>query len=92
MSAGFGELPGDQKPEIAYPGPWRYTLIGRGEDALREAVEDVVGGAEHTLASARQSRKGRYSSMHLEVRVRSEAHREAVYRGLQEHPAVRLVL
>lgn len=92
MSGGFAELPDDQKPEIAYPGPWRYTIIGEEEAALRAAVREVVGGDEHELDAARQSRKGNYASMHLKVQVRDEAHRQAVYRGLQEHPAVRLVL
>jgi len=81
-----------KKPEIDYPCPWSYRLIGRDEVALRRAVLGIIGGAEHTLVLVNESSAGRYRSLELELVVRDEAHRLGLFEALGRHPDVRFVI
>jgi putative lipoic acid-binding regulatory protein len=79
-------------PEIEYPCPWGYRVIGSDEAAVREAIRDAVGDAEHELEFSRTSSKGSYVALKLTVMVRNEAHRLGIDKHLRAHPAVRYVL
>jgi len=81
-----------RRPEIAYPCRWSYRVIGADAQRLRDAVAEVVGGAEHTLALGLQSAGGKYRSLELEVLVSDEEHRLRVFDALAKHPDVRFVL
>jgi len=81
-----------RKVAIEYPCRWTYQIIGREEMRLREAVAEAVGPREHALRSARQSRTGRYCSVHLEMMVASEGERLRVFDVLKTHEAVAFVL
>jgi hypothetical protein len=81
------------KPIIHYPCEWEYRIIGADADAMRAAVEEILGERErYTLEEARRSREGRWLSMSLKLTVVNEAHRYELHRVLREHPAVRMVL
>ena len=82
---------GDQKPEIHYPCAWSYRLIGVDEQRMRAVVAAVVGEAEHSLRLANESSHGRYRSLALEVVVRDEAHRLALFEAFSASPDVRFV-
>jgi len=81
----------DQKPEITYPCAWSYRVIGADETRLRAVIGQVIGNAEHSLRLANESSHGRYRSLALEVIVRDEEHRNAIFRALGRHPDVRFV-
>lgn len=81
----------DQKPEITYPCAWSYRVIGADETRLRAVVREVVGDLEHSLRLANESAHGRYRSLALEIVVRDEAQRNAIFRALGAHPDVRFV-
>ena len=87
-----GTFAADQHPEIEYPCRWSYRIIGADETRLRAAAALVVGDAEHTLVLALQSSGGKYRSMQLDVLVRDDAHRLAVFAELGKHPDVRFVI
>lgn len=80
-----------QKPEITYPCPWSYRVIGADEERLRAAIGFVVGDLQHSLRLANESSTGRYRSLALEVVVRDEAHRYSIFDALGKHPDVRFV-
>jgi putative lipoic acid-binding regulatory protein len=82
---------GHRKPDIAYPGPWTYRIIGEDEARMRAAVVEVVGVVDYTLELSNQSSGGRYRSLELELVVVDEAHRLAVFDALKNHADIRFV-
>ncbi len=81
-----------QQPEITYPTPWQYKLVGREQTALRTVVAEVVGQRAYALELSHRSRKGSYVSMNLELTVVSEADRLSLYASLGASPHVLYVL
>lgn len=81
-----------RKPEIDYPCPWTYRVIGLDEARLRVAVVEIVGDAPHSLRSGNTSGGGKYVSMGLEIEVRDEAHRLRIFESLSTHPEIRFVI
>jgi putative lipoic acid-binding regulatory protein len=81
-----------QHPEIDYPCPWSYRIIGADEGALRRAVVDILGDAEYTLERANRSSGGAYCSLELELVVQDEAQRLRIFDEIARHPEVRFVL
>ncbi|MBM3990062.1 MAG: DUF493 domain-containing protein [Planctomycetes bacterium] len=81
-----------RKPEIRYPCVWTYRIIGWDEPRLRAVVASVVGDGAHRLLLARESSTGKYRTLQLELEVRDEAHRTAVFTLISQHPDVRFVL
>lgn len=82
----------ERKPEIAYPCPWSYRIIGSDEARMRVAVREIVGAAEYKLELFNQSRGGKYRSLELELIVTDEAHRLAVFDALRRRAEIRFVL
>lgn len=80
------------KPHIDYPCSWEYRIIGADAAKMEAAVAHVLGDEEYTLTPSKQSPKGRWCSLRLEMQVLNEAHRYQVHRVLREHPDVRMVL
>lgn len=80
------------KPDIAYPCPWLFKVIGRGREAVAAAIVEVVGEAEHLCSYSHSSRCGKYSSFNLELLVESESHRDELYQALAAAPVVKVVL
>jgi len=80
-----------RKPEIEYPCSWSYRVIGADELRLRLAVAEIVGEQEHTLLFGQESEHGKYRSLQLDLIVRDEAHRLALFAALKQHPDVRFV-
>ena len=84
--------PSEKRPAITYPCQWGFRIIGTEETALRASVTDVLDGEPHTIRLGNASSGGRYRSLHLEITVRDEAHRNAIFSALQSHHAVKYVL
>jgi len=88
------------KPEIEYPCPWDFKIIGTDEDALRVAVADCLkralsvapGQREFELSASRSSVGGKYVSLRLNLMVMDEAERNGVFHSLAEHAEIRMVL
>jgi len=92
--------PKQDRPLIEYPAPWSYKVIGTDEDAVRAAVRESLdagllpdtGDREFQLGLSRESRGGRYLSLHLSLTVLSEEERDGIFRALKAHPDVLLVM
>ena len=80
------------RPAIDYPCSWEYQAIGWDENSMREAIAEIMAHREHELRFSRSSRGGRYCSLLLVVTVESEDHRDAIFRALQGHRHIRMVL
>ena len=77
--------------EVEYPCRWQFTLFGKEEGEMREAVARVVGG-EAQLSVSKRSAKGTYLSLALEVEVESEERRRDLWTRLGAEPAIMYVL
>ncbi len=93
-----GENP--DKPEIEYPCPWDYKIIGTCEDALRGAVQVCLartlnqdsGAREFELGMSRTSNGGKYVSLNLNLMVMDETERNQIFSSLAGHPEIRIVI
>ena len=88
----MNDNPEQDRPDISYPCVWEYTVIGVGEDGMRQAVAAAVAMCEHTVAPSNTSRTGKYCSLRLEVRVADEAERDRIFRVLADHDEVAMVI
>jgi putative lipoic acid-binding regulatory protein len=88
MEANFPE----DRPLIEYPCSWEYKAIGWDETSMREAIAEILAQREHDLSFSRTSSAGRYCSLLLVVTVDNEDHRNAIFRALQEHRHIRMVV
>jgi len=82
----------ESKPEIVYPCPWEYKIVGRNADSMRAAVAEVMAGREHTLTPSNTSRTGKYQSMQLATTVADQPERDAIFSALQNHGDILMVL
>lgn len=78
----------DEELQIEYPCRWEYTVVGRDEDAVRDAARRIVGEREFTLRVSKRSAAGTYVSLKLEVEVDGEAMRRGLWQELADSPAV----
>lgn len=83
---------GDETPDLEYPCPWSYRVIGRDEDRLRRAIDDVAFALHYSVTAGNSSRSGTYVSLHVQVKVDGDEQRHDIFRRLAAHPDVEWVL
>ncbi len=81
-----------EKPDIEYPCPWLYKVIGIDENALRKAIETILGKKNILITKSHTSSGGKYRSLNVEVVVEDEKSRLSNYNNLKNHAAVKVVL
>lgn len=84
--------PIEGRPVIDYPNDWEYRLIGRSEEDILSAVATVLGDAPHTLEPGNSSKQGRYISMSLTTTVKTEDHRNALFKLFKDHESIVMVI
>ena len=80
------------KPQIIYPCPWIYKVIGRDRERLLAAVAEVLAGRSHSAVPSRSSKGGAYHCLNVETTVESESDRLGLYERLRGHADVIMVL
>ena len=81
------------RPEIDYPCPWSFKVIGRDEKDMRHAIGEIVGSKhKYTITVSNHSAKGTYCSLNLHMTVINEPHRIYIYTALTEHESTKIVL
>jgi putative lipoic acid-binding regulatory protein len=81
-----------KQPIIEYPTKWDYKVIGEDIDKLLKAIEETVNGLEYEITPSNISKGGKYFSLNLTVVVLSEVMRNRVFRDLDDHPNVKIVI
>jgi putative lipoic acid-binding regulatory protein len=81
-----------KQPIIEYPTKWDYKVIGEDIDKLLKAIEETVNGLEYEITPSNISKGGKYFSLNLTVVVLSEVMRNLVFRDLDDHPNVKIVI
>ncbi len=82
----------NRRPEIEYPCPWNFKVIGREEDHMRQAIAEIVGDYAYALTFSNQSRHGKYCSLNLDMVVLDEPHRLTIFEALRHHRSIQIVL
>ncbi len=80
------------KPEIVYPCPWVYKIIGTDCTLLEDVIIASCSPLEVTISHSHSSSKGKYHSLNAKVTVPDEHARLKIFEDLKKHPAVKLVL
>ncbi|MCB9913714.1 MAG: DUF493 domain-containing protein [Planctomycetes bacterium] len=78
--------------ELRYPRRWEFRVIGRDTGDLLGAVREVLGSRDHDLAPGHDSAKGTFHSLSVELWVRDQEDRDALFGALRDHAAVVYVL
>ena len=81
-----------ERPEITYPTLWTYRIVGTDTLSIRSRVAVIAGEREYSLDPSKESSKGNYVSLLLEIEVTDEADRDAIFAALQADPAIKMVL
>ncbi|MEN8258642.1 MAG: DUF493 domain-containing protein [Thermodesulfobacteriota bacterium] len=82
----------NKKPEIDYPCLWQYKVIGTAKHEILEAISSVIGEMEHSISESKSSSKGKYLSINLEIMVDSEDMRNLIFKKLQSHPNLKMII
>jgi len=80
------------KPDIDYPCPWLFKVIGFNGQEIELAIAEVVGAVPFTVTASKSSSGGKYHSVNLEMEVTSEENRDSIYQDLSAHRAIKVVL
>lgn len=80
-----------QKPNITYPCKWEYRVIGRDEKKLRELIFEIMP-REYEVRFGKNSARGHYVSLYVELEVQNEAERNEIFSALQKSQEVKMVL
>jgi len=82
----------DHDLELSYPCTWVYKVIGRSEEAVREAIRDVLQERERKVCVSRKSASGKYCCLNVELTVHDATDRVEIYNALSSHPLTKIVL
>ncbi len=81
-----------RKPDISYPCPWEYKVIGKDQQVLTEIIVDACAPAVPDIKLSNISSSGRYYSLNATLTVEDEEMRLAIFDRIQKHPAVKMVI
>jgi putative lipoic acid-binding regulatory protein len=84
--------PENKKPQIDYPCKWSYKIIGENVEAMVDAVGEIIIDLEFDITPSNISSKARYFSLNITVFVSSEEERDAIFRKLSGHSAIKFVM
>ncbi len=79
-------------PAVTYPCRWSFTLIGTDAEAIGASAEACLAGGAYRLVPSRQSRGGKYVSLHLDTDVASEEARNRLFACLKSAPAIKMII
>ena len=80
------------EPELTYPRTWTYSVIGTDKERIRALADEVLPNRPYLLEDGRESRGGKYVSLRIEVQVKNEADRDAIFARLKGDDSVKMVL
>lgn len=81
-----------EKPEIAFPAEWTYTIIGTDSSAMSAAVRSLFKTVAYSLKDSKKSSGGKYVSLEIRVRVESKEQKDVWYHALASSKDIKMVL
>lgn len=81
------------KPNITYPCPWTYRIIGESTDQIKKAIETLIPDRDsYNLKMGNISSKGNYVSLYLNIVVISEKEKDHYKSALLKSDGVIIVI
>ena len=81
-----------KKPKITYPCMWAYKVIGREPHKIEAAIREACAPDDVEIRPSHSSGGGKYHSFNVELAVRTEEQRLAIYQALHNHSDIKIVL
>ena len=82
----------EQKPDVEYPTPWGYKIIGEDLEELYEVAEEVMGDKKYSHKTGGRSKTGKYITLILDTVVHSEEERDALFEAFSSHTSVKVAI
>lgn len=80
-----------EKQKIQYPCVWHYRIIGTSKEELHLSALELIN-KEFIYTPAKESSKGKYHSINIEVVVNSQEERDMIFANLQQDSRIKFVL
>jgi len=80
------------RPDIKYPCRWEYKIFGRDQERMHRAVEGILVRGGYELSLSNSSRHKKYHCMNLVIEVLNDEDRQEIYKALNVHEDILLVL
>lgn len=81
----------DGKPEINYPSKWEYRIITTNENLIKDFISSLIK-KPYSLTLKNKSSKGSFVSLHLILEVENEIERNEIYKSLNSHNEIKMVI
>jgi putative lipoic acid-binding regulatory protein len=80
------------KIELTYPCNWKYKIIIRFEENIDLIIKSILKDREYSILESNRSSKGKFHSFSLNLEVQDEEDRLNLYKNLQEHKQIKMVV
>ena len=82
----------EHKLELDYPCSWKYKLVIRHEQDIKNIIKEVLDQREHGIKPSKVSTKGKFKSYTLELLVHNDEDRKGLYQVLGDHEHIKMVV
>uniref|UniRef100_UPI0040478B73 HP0495 family protein n=1 Tax=Aliarcobacter sp. TaxID=2321116 RepID=UPI0040478B73 len=81
-----------EKLVLNYPCSWEYKLVVLEHIDIKITVKEIVSNREHKVKESKVSSKGKFKSYTLELLVHNDDDRTEIYKMLEDHSNIKMVL
>lgn len=85
----FNQIEG--KPNIEYPCPWEYRIIGTSQSKIEEFCKSIANGKKYKLEKSK-NQTDKYISLVFTIEVDNEENRDCIFKKIKEQDFVKMVL
>jgi len=78
--------------DLEYPCLWQYKVVIRHEQTIDNIIKEILKDREYTILKSNRSSKGKFHSFSLNLEVQDEEDRLNLYKNLQEHKQIKMVV
>ncbi len=80
------------KLELEYPCSWKYKIVLLESTNIKSISKDIFGQRQHSIKESKVSKKGNFKSYAIELIVHNDDDRKELYKLLDEHKDIKMVL
>lgn len=82
----------NHKLELEYPCQWEYKVVIKSEHNINPITKEIFESREHIVSASKQSSKGKFCSFNIKLTVHSDEDRTGIYKKLQAHERIKMVV
>jgi putative lipoic acid-binding regulatory protein len=80
------------KVELTYPCNWKYKIIIKAEYDINTIIRSILKDREYEILKSNSSSKGKFNSFSLNLKVINEEDRVNLYKYLQNHQKIKMIV